>query len=160
MRLRQLPVGATPRLRLAHRTDPDGTYELHEITEPRPAVGTVDTTMTCGTCGEVVPLRLSSAEWVRWRRRSRLQTGVTILLAAGLAGALLVVQDLRHDWGGAAVICGLILIGLTLIGVGPYFSESREEDGVTGFDPRHTLREPGDTYDHFDNDGGNYEAGL
>ncbi|WP_430783537.1 hypothetical protein [Actinoplanes sp. G11-F43] len=159
MRLRQLPVGATPRLQLAHRTAPGGPYDLHPITEPRPAVGTVDTTVTCGTCGEPVPLRLSSAEWVHWRRRSRLHTGVTILLASVLAGALLALQDRRNDWGGAATVGGLILIMLTVIGVGPYFSESRDEDGVTGFDPRHTLREPGDTHDHVTTDGSDYEPG-
>ncbi|GAA1580344.1 hypothetical protein [Actinoplanes couchii] len=160
MRLRPLPVGATPRLQLAHRTAADGTYDLYPITGHRPEVGIVDTSATCGTCGESVPLRLSSAEWVRARRHHQLLVGVTVYLTAVAAGALFLTQDVRYDWGGVPGVLGCLVAVLVLIGAGSYFSESREEDGVVSLDPAHTLREPGDRHDYADSDGGNYEAGL
>jgi hypothetical protein len=160
MRLRQAPVGATPRLELAHRrADSDG-YLLHPITARRPAAGTVDTVMTCGTCGESVPLRLSSAEWVRSRRRRQLLLGATVLLIEVGLGVFLFVWSVRLDWNILVPVLGVLLVVLAPFVTGEQFRDSREEDGLVSLDPGHTLREPGNTYDYVDSDGGNYEAGL
>lgn len=160
MRLRQLPVGATPRLQLAHRPTTDGPYDLHPIAAVRPEFGTVDTSSICGTCHDDVPLRLSSSAWVHWRRHRQLLIGLIIDGTAAGAGAGLVILDIREDWGGIPGVLACMLALFTLIGAGSYLAESRAEDGVVSLDPRHPLREPGDRHDYADNDGGNYEAGL
>ncbi|HWS32811.1 MAG TPA: hypothetical protein VN408_08710 [Actinoplanes sp.] len=160
MRLRPLPVGATPRLQLAHRPTTDGPYDLHPIAAVRPEIGTVDTSSTCGTCHDDVPLRLSSTAWVHSRRHRQLLIGLTVDVTAVVVGAGLFILDIRHDWGGIPGVLACMIALFTLIGAGSHFAEAQEEDGVVSLDPRHPLREPGDRYDYADNDGGNYEAGL
>ncbi|MDI6101276.1 hypothetical protein QLQ12_21920 [Actinoplanes sp. NEAU-A12] len=160
MRLRQAPVDATPRLELAHRVPGSDVYRLHPITARRPSAGTVDTATPCGTCGETVPLRLSSAEWVRSQRNRQLLLGVTVLLVQAGGGVLLIVWGIRLGWSILPALLGFLLVMLTPFTTGEQFRDSREEDGAVSLDPGHTLREPGNTYDHVDSDGGNYEAGL
>jgi hypothetical protein len=159
MRLRQFPVAPTPRLELAHPRG-DGLYTLHPITVPRPAAGTTETKAPCPTCGADVPLTLSSTALVRTRRRHQLLIGATVTVVQVTAGALLIVLDLRRDWGNLPAVVGFLTIMLTFFTAGPLLRESREADGVVSLDPGHTLREPGHRVDVVDSDGGNYEAGL
>ncbi|MFG1609123.1 hypothetical protein [Actinoplanes sp. NPDC049265] len=159
MRLRQFPVGTTPRLELAHPRA-DALYALHPITTPRPPSGTAEATTTCGTCHADVPLRLSSAASVLAHRRHQFLIGVTIALLQVTVGALLIILDLRRDWGSLPAVIGFLTIMLTFFTAGPPLRESREADGTISLDPAHTLREPGHRVDVVDSDGGNYEAGL
>ena len=128
------PVGETPYARLAHLDSASRKgsvtvrrYQMYPVAIPRPAKGRITGRVYCHRC------RKDVAVLVRSRRRVRLSQWLR--LAAGVAGAALVVAGIVDDamtYGSGRGVSGLLefgfAVGLFAAPVG--FFKWWQEDGV------------------------------